>query len=1062
MGTCTQPWDYLIVTASNDDQAAAYDAQLRVRRELELFDGVGKTLVVADPAGKRVGSGGSTVQCLMTVLNHEQSTRAVPISNPAEWESALRKLRILIVHGGGDSKRLPVYGPCGKIFMPVPGDSDSPLPTTLFDRLLPTYLALPPSGDDCGQTVMTAGDALLLFDPERVKFEPVGITGLGCYATPEQAGKHGVFCRGSDGTVRQFLQKPSPDVQREKGAVDRYGRSILDIGVMSFDAATAVALLELCGAAPDRAGRLCWTGELGESVPTHGLDFFREICCALGSEATTAHYIESARASGTTWTDTALGRMYDALSAVPFSVHVVPRCAFLHFGTVGQIISSGLDLVRQSRGTTRMIECLDITNDISNGGRLDGARAWVEGCRIRSHVRVGAGSVLVGADVTEPLSVPPDACLDVLCGRNRCGEQVWFMRCYRGSDDFKGLAHEGATLWGLSINDLPAMAAAEPGDIWDTDIPADGRAVWNARVFPAESDPSGYRRWLWMLEPDRATSQQWKAWRSADRYSFEEIARLADHDAFHERRVRIRAFEIIESLPRLFRPESALSARELAFALVHIDDDGSCLSTVFEEMHRCHAGETGEPELDALGFSRVVHTVGSAIEMVAADRPEWFETAFHKLDTALAPSVRASLDAIGLTPGTIQDVGDWVHRAKAFAFEHISKTITSAGDRLEQLPASALRKDEIVWGRAPARLELAGGWTDTPPYTLERGGSLLNAAVNLNGQPPIQAYARVIDTPVIRLASIDFGERLEIDELDALLDYRHATSGFSLPKAALALSGLSPDTAPWPEGFTLREMLETFGGGIELTTLAAIPSGSGLGTSSIMGAVVLAVVQRVIGRSLTQRELFYGVLQLEQALTTGGGWQDQVGGVVGGVKMTTTERGLVPDPRIHFVPADVLDPEANGGCTLLYYTGITRLAKNILQNVVSRYLDRERAAMATFERIHAFPAIMADIMSRKDTAAFGHTLAEAWELQKEITAGSSTNPQIEALLARVEPYVYGARILGAGDGGFLLLVCKSPEDAAAVRDTLETDPPNDSARFFDFGVNTEGLVVTVC
>ena len=52
-----------------------------------------------------------------------------------------------------------------------------------------------------------------------------------------------------------------------------------------------------------------------------------------------------------------------------------------------------------------------------------------------------------------------------------------------------------------------------------------------------------------------------------------------------------------------------------------------------------------------------------------------------------------------------------------------------------------------------------------------------------------------------------------------------------------------------------------FGGGLEITTLAAIPSGSGLGTSSIMGAVLISVIGRVIGRPLTERELFHAVLK---------------------------------------------------------------------------------------------------------------------------------------------------------------------------------------------------------
>ena len=95
-------------------------------------------------------------------------------------------------------------------------------------------------------------------------------------------------------------------------------------------------------------------------------------------------------------------------------------------------------------------------------------------------------------------------------------------------------------------------------------------------------------------------------------------------------------------------------------------------------------------------------------------------------------------------------------------------------------------------------------------------------------------------------------------------------------------------------------MLIEFGGGIELTTLVGIPKGSGLGTSSILGAVIMAVIRRMLGRPQNQRELFHDVLRLEQALTTGGGWQDQIGGGVGGTKITSTACGMFPDPRIHY------------------------------------------------------------------------------------------------------------------------------------------------------------------
>ena len=117
-------WDYLILTASNDRQAAGYESQLAVRRRAGLLPEVGTALVVADPLGKRVGSGGSTLYCLMRVLEAEiQRTGSSGQRLPVRCERILRGLRILILHAGGDSRRVPAYGPCGKIFSPVPGPS---------------------------------------------------------------------------------------------------------------------------------------------------------------------------------------------------------------------------------------------------------------------------------------------------------------------------------------------------------------------------------------------------------------------------------------------------------------------------------------------------------------------------------------------------------------------------------------------------------------------------------------------------------------------------------------------------------------------------------------------------------------------------------------------------------------------------------------------------------------------------------------------------------------------------------------------------------------------------
>ena len=1057
MSVTARGWDYLVVTASNGAQAAAYESQLAVRRELGLLAGVREVVVLPDPGGRRVGSGGSTIYCLLELLERELPA-AADRSDPEAWEAALRRLRVLVVHGGGDSTRLPAYASCGKIFVPVPGESDSALGMTLFDRQLPTYLALPAPDGDAGQVVIAAGDVLLTFEPSEVRLGQRGITGLGCPAAPAQASHHGVYCTDGSGRVRLYLQKPSAERQAEAGAVDRYGQAILDVGVLSFDAAAAATLLSLCDVHPGEDGRLRWTGPMGEAIETHGIDVYSEICCAMGSEATAEHHAASARDGGSTLDEGLLRRIFDALAAVPFSARALPRCGFLHFGTTREIIASGISLMRQDRATPHLEAQVDLTNTFTGDARLVGANVWAEGCRIGSTVTLSGHNVMVGVDVDAPLSLLPRACLDVLRGRDRSGRAVWFVRCYGVEDSFKVSVARRATFCGWPVAEWLAAVGAGASDVWDEGLAPAARRVWNARLFPAEPGPEGYRRWLWMFDPASATAAEQRAWREADRYSLAEMAQLADHAAFHDRRARIRAEQGRVLLRRCFRRDSGFSAADLAHALGHAPDRGALAASLLAEAH-WHASDAGS-EREAFVPSRILHTLASACGRLADEGASLGE-ALPGLGDALEASARDWLAEVGVDVSADAPAGRWVAQARAAAFAHVGRAIVSSGTRMAELPRSVLRGDEIVWGRAPARLDVGGGWTDTPPYSLEFGGRVINAAVTLNGQPPIQAYARVIGEPVVRIASIDLGARVEIGELGELLDYAHEVSEFALTKAALALSGLSPEAAPWPAGITLRAMLEQFGGGIELTTLAAIPKGSGLGTSSIMGAVIVAVVQRVMGRAPTRQELFHDVLRLEQALTTGGGWQDQIGGAVDGVKVIATEPGLVPDATLQYVPADVLDPRANGGQTLLYYTGITRLAKNILQQVVGRYLDRDRVAMDTLTRLRRVVSDVADAMARKDLAAFGRLVDVVWELNTRLDPGC-TNAEVEALLARVRPYVHGAKLLGAGGGGFLLMVCKSPRDAARVRAMLEAEPPNELARFFEFAVSRSGLVVTAC
>ena len=194
----------------------------------------------------------------------------------------------------------------------MPGESDCCLPLTLFDRQLPTYLKLPAPEPGAGQVVITSGDVLLGFEPEQVRFAKKGLTGLGCYASVEEGQNHGILCRGEGNQVRLFLQKPSPSDQQSSGAIDPYGQVILDIGVMNFAADTAEMLLNIFGMQRNSEGRLELAGRMSEAMLEYGLDFYREICCGMGSEANLAQYIKSVQQSGSLWDSALLTRLFES------------------------------------------------------------------------------------------------------------------------------------------------------------------------------------------------------------------------------------------------------------------------------------------------------------------------------------------------------------------------------------------------------------------------------------------------------------------------------------------------------------------------------------------------------------------------------------------------------------------------------------------------------------------------------------------------------------------------------------------------------------------------------
>ena len=370
-------------------------------------------------------------------------------------------------------------------------------------------------------------------------------------------------------------------------------------------------------------------------------------------------------------------------------------------------------------------------------------------------------------------------------------------------------------------------------------------------------------------------------------------------------------------------------------------------------------------------------------------------------------------------------------------------------------PTRCLLDDQILWGRSPVRLDLAGGWTDTPPYCIMEGGKVVNLAVELNGQLPLQVYARPLAQPKIVLRSIDQGQVLEISSFDELQRYQQLGGSFSIPLAALVLAGFGPRFSRG-RFRDLEEQLSAFGGGIEMSLLAAVPKGSGLGTSSNLAATVLGTLGEFCGLGWDRHQVAYRTLILEQMLTTGGGWQDQYGGIFEGVKLLESDPGIRQEPAIKWSSGQLFDrPEARA-MMLLYYTGVTRVARDILGEIVKSMFLNSGTHLAIFSEMKQHARDTFEVLLRNDYEGLSERVRFSWELNQRLDQGTNP-PSISTITEKIDDYALGYKLLGAGGGGYLLILAKSAEAAMRIKRTLVDNPPNARARFVDFRVSDSGF-----
>ena len=333
--------------------------------------------------------------------------------------------------------------------------------------------------------------------------------------------------------------------------------------------------------------------------------------------------------------------------------------------------------------------------------------------------------------------------------------------------------------------------------------------------------------------------------------------------------------------------------------------------------------------------------------------------------------------------------------------------------------------------KLPLRVNWGGGWSDTPPYCNEKGGTVLNVAILLNGEKPVEVTLEKINEPKIVFDSRDMDVHGEFTTIEPLQATGDPFDPFALQKACLLACGIIPK-----EGHELPEILARLGGGFVMhSEVTNVPKGSGLGTSSILSAACVKAVFEFMGIEHTEEDLYSHVLAMEQIMSTGGGWQDQVGGVTPGLKYITSMPGIDQQIKVSHIQIPEEAKKELDERFVLIYTGQRRLARNLLRDVVGRYVGNEPDSLFALEEIQKTAALMRFELERGNVDGFAKLLDYHWELSKKVDAGSS-NTLIEQIFSSVDEMTDGRLVCGAGGGGFLQVILKKGITKQQVEDRI--------------------------
>ncbi|NCB92498.1 MAG: GHMP kinase [Clostridia bacterium] len=290
----------------------------------------------------------------------------------------------------------------------------------------------------------------------------------------------------------------------------------------------------------------------------------------------------------------------------------------------------------------------------------------------------------------------------------------------------------------------------------------------------------------------------------------------------------------------------------------------------------------------------------------------------------------------------------------------------------------------MIITRTPLRVSFTGGGTDMADYYRINGGAVVSMAINK------YIYITV---------SKKFDNAIRVSYSSTEIVEKVSELHHDLVREAMHLAGIT--------------------GGIEVTSIADIPSGTGLGSSSSFTVGVLNALFTYTGKRLSARDLAELACKIEiDILGHPIGKQDQYAAAYGGIHYFC----FMTDDTVNYNRIELTDNDMMRmrNKLMIFYTGITRSADGVLseqkQNIGKKIEVLNEMKQQAADMYHTLSTVGFD-------KSFGESLHQGW-IKKQSLAGGISNPEIARIYdAAMSAGAVGGKLLGAGGGGFLLFYC---------------------------------------